>query len=860
METFVRIRIQERNKKLVNEIVVPPLVTVQEVLDIALEIFNLKPDDKDKKASDYYYGVWYDNSWLDKRRNLLFYEIDQDNGTYPFELKERRHTKQTVSVKVGEKQKVDILINEDETVWTVSQKLCRKLQQGGFEGSLLNWYLTAGGSSEYDIADENYFMYEYKADFNSLHFLEIPTKTEKFSIIYQGQKFIANLDPNFSASQGLKMFINNNLLNEVSEVLDIDSYQFAIQDKVDFNSSLSNISEEAPWVETPDVWVNPADLLEDHLNSDLELKKRCEQIKIRISIPGSKDIVHCLTLDQSCSLKTLYTILHNNFTKSRPKDENYVLYFEDGNSPLDPKRAISSYIGIHTQTLHWRKRLQPIHIFSEADGKATFYCDFDAPVSVLTPMIASAYGISNLKGDGFKLKRISPDLNINKAESLSNQPIPVVPGETLIFKLFDQGTLRSTLLKSKYVDIWADDIETNSRWSEDNRLRAGNINSIITYLTHPEHLDKEWEDSFLSSFSDFMTSDELLTKLIERFRVPSHVENGEKIQARVCLTLKAWLLAYPNDFSHALIERVHSFKDDDLPRTSPIFRKFALDFDKAILNRMCALRTTDVISKSTVGPAIITKQEKNIPGLLAFNSLEIARQLTIQEFDLFKKIPVQELRNQKWSKRPAECPNMQKFTNNSNGISMWVVKTILDQTRCKNRALRWEKIIKIAEHLRSLNNFSTLTAFIGGWNNSAVQRLSHTRDMLSKGARESMQALEDLMSPMQSYRNYRDALMKAAPPCIPYLGVHLQDLIFIDEGNPDLIDDLYNVEKKILFWKSVTQIDYFQNISFRLLRFDEILLLTNFTEDIVTSSQKEFDNQMYQLSLQREPRGAKNIV
>ena len=34
---------------------------------------------------------------------------------------------------------------------------------------------------------------------------------------------------------------------------------------------------------------------------------------------------------------------------------------------------------------------------------------------------------------------------------------------------------------------------------------------------------------------------------------------------------------------------------------------------------------------------------------------------------------------------------------------------------------------------------------------------------------------------------YRQCLGAATPPCIPYLGVYLTDLTFLEEGNPDFV-------------------------------------------------------------------------
>ena len=42
----------------------------------------------------------------------------------------------------------------------------------------------------------------------------------------------------------------------------------------------------------------------------------------------------------------------------------------------------------------------------------------------------------------------------------------------------------------------------------------------------------------------------------------------------------------------------------------------------------------------------------------------------------------------------------------------------------------------------------------------------------------------------------RLALGEASPPCIPYIGLVLQDLTFVQIGNPDLLDGKINFAKR----------------------------------------------------------------
>jgi son of sevenless len=67
------------------------------------------------------------------------------------------------------------------------------------------------------------------------------------------------------------------------------------------------------------------------------------------------------------------------------------------------------------------------------------------------------------------------------------------------------------------------------------------------------------------------------------------------------------------------------------------------------------------------------------------------------------------------------------------------------------------------------------------------------------------------MSSRTNYAAYREALEKSPAPTIPFLGVFLRDLAFIDEGNPDILNRKINMEKIKLIGATITKIFSFQD-------------------------------------------------
>jgi RasGEF domain len=69
--------------------------------------------------------------------------------------------------------------------------------------------------------------------------------------------------------------------------------------------------------------------------------------------------------------------------------------------------------------------------------------------------------------------------------------------------------------------------------------------------------------------------------------------------------------------------------------------------------------------------------------------------------------------------------------------------------------------------------------------------------MLKKEPKKKYQEMGELMTRDENFKRFREHLHNVDPPCIPYLGVYLTDLTFIEEGNKDFINEtLINFDKR----------------------------------------------------------------
>jgi len=87
---------------------------------------------------------------------------------------------------------------------------------------------------------------------------------------------------------------------------------------------------------------------------------------------------------------------------------------------------------------------------------------------------------------------------------------------------------------------------------------------------------------------------------------------------------------------------------------------------------------------------------------------------------------------------------------------------------------------------------------------------------MGKKEQQTMQEIHDLLSHQKNFGAYRAALREAKLPCIPFLGLYLTDLTFIEDGNKDFLGngDFINFDKRLKFSKVVLELHQFQKKPF----------------------------------------------
>lgn len=338
-------------------------------------------------------------------------------------------------------------------------------------------------------------------------------------------------------------------------------------------------------------------------------------------------------------------------------------------------------------------------------------------------------------------------------------------------------------------------------------VKAGTLVKLVERLTFEKYPDPNYLRQFLLTYRSFTDPETLIKLLFDRYMwVPAGDEAADfiankqrPIRLRVYNVLKAWIQNHYHDFevNKTLKRHLIAFLDE-MNRTQ--MENPATNLQKELERGKAG---GSVIGPSGAGSHLANAPRPILPkgtvrSVLDINPEELARQITLIEHQLFKEIQANEFLGQAWAKRRELAPNILRLINWSNRMIKWVATTIVTETDYRKRVNTLKLILDTADHCKRLNNFNGVMEIVSGLNSSACFRLRKTWGAIGKAYEQKFEDLKELVSRDKNFGNFREYLKnKISPPSIPYMGVYLTDLTFIEDGNPDKTPEgLINFEKR----------------------------------------------------------------
>lgn len=209
--------------------------------------------------------------------------------------------------------------------------------------------------------------------------------------------------------------------------------------------------------------------------------------------------------------------------------------------------------------------------------------------------------------------------------------------------------------------------------------------------------------------------------------------------------------------------------------------------------------------------------------VVSVSAKAMAEQLTLTDFECFGAVHSREFLDKVWRGNVhSNCdikkyPKLQAMIDRFNHIHRFVILCIVSCHELSHRVRTLAHFIRVSEYCLELRNYFCLMAVFSALDSIAVSKLKYLwlrLDDEHKTVRGKLAAVCDANNNFKALRNLMRTAFIEREPAIPYIGLFLSDLTFVNDGAAKLVEGFINFKRFERFTERCKIVESFQQISY----------------------------------------------